>query len=107
MALLEYVRGESKAMRGDRRTSGCVVGVVVGGGIAGRVVTEGVVCGVGNGIGVLLRVCRRCILGAVLAIVGAVGLVEVSPFVVRGCACHGSVVVWSTSSMAACRASRV
>ena len=53
MALLEYVRGESKAMRGDRRTSGCVVGIVVGGGIAGRVVTEGVVCGVGNGIGVL------------------------------------------------------
>ena len=96
-AAVEYRRGMSRTIRGERRSlllGSC--GTVVLGWVMGSIV--GLVA-VGSTIGalvggVLLRVCRACMRGAVCAMSGAVGcddvglLMRASPF--EGC--HGSVV---------------
>lgn len=107
MAALEYCRGERRAIRGDRRRVGAAEsggGVVVGGGV-GALGGDGVLVVSKVGMGLFARVRRWWSFGVVLTMWGAVGLEDVSPFVGGDCWVHGSVVVWSTSSMAECRVS--
>lgn len=66
-------------------------------GVGGAVLVS---VGIGH-IGLLARVILWCSLGVVLMMCGAVGLVDVSPFVGSDCWVHGRVAVWSTSSMEA------
>ena len=105
-----YCRGFMRAMRGERRGVGWVVGVVLGvsvgvwavmgvGGLGGAEV----MCGCSGGM--FAHVCQRCRRGAVLTMCGAVGLDDVSPFEMADCDAQGRVVVWSTSWIAACMAS--
>ena len=91
MAALQYERGDSSAMRGDRRcwTGGeCVFGWLCCGrvcGVGAGVVGSGVLVGVSVGSvfvgGVLARVCFMWMRGAALATCGAVGFVDIGRFV--------------------------
>ena len=101
-AAVEYSRGESRAILGERRSSsgGCWTGVVelaMGPLVAAETAESvgGIVvgAGVGAGGGVLLRVCLLWMRGAVCVILGAVGLADVSSLSCRPPfeGCHGRV----------------